>query len=246
MRLPRPVPSPAAPAEARRLLARARRISRDLGPAGVAVRLVQRLVPRRILFLEWYDVFEAWAARPGPSIEAGDTEARWADESDAAAAGALFRGEAEIRRRLALGDRGALLLDGGEVVGHLFFTQRPYDENRLVYRTGGDSWWMYDGYVDPRRRGRRLYGRLFGASLNALSQGGRPVRAFSTVDRLNTASQRAAARRGSRIIGRVLTVRAAGVTVSRVRWVGGRPSWRVHRGPRTVTLPGTSRATPGG
>lgn len=241
---PSPLPAPAAPAAARireslRLVRKAVAIGGMLGPAGVVVRTVQRLVPRRVVFVDWYDVMETRSAAVNVPIARAMPGARWMTAADAAAAGELVRGGQEMRARLGRGDRGALLERGGRVVAHLFFTQRTYDESGLVFATGGDTWWVYDGWVAADARGQGLHPRLFAAAIGDLGDGG--VRALSTIDVLNTSSRRAAARRGARAIGRVLNVRVAGVALSGVRWTGRPTAWRLHTGPREVVVAGVPR-----
>lgn len=235
---------PQAP-EARRLAGRARGIWSELGPAGVAVRALQRVVPRRVLFLDWYALYESWSARPGTPIEDGVHGARWASPGDAPSLAALVNSAEVVAGRLAGGDRAALVEQDGRPVAQLFFAQRLYDENGLQYITGDDVWWVYDGYVAPAARGRRLHGRLFCAALDALGSPGHPVRGVSAIDMLNVASRHSADRRGSRVIGRVLALTVAGFTLSGVRWVGERTRWRVHRGAREVPLPGPSAPAAG-
>lgn len=219
------------------VLQRARTIWSEIGPRGIAVRAVQRAVPARLLHVEWYEVT---STRPdGPPAPLGEVlpGARWAQARDVAALGGLLRGEEVVRRRLAAGDRAALVEEGGRAIAHVFLSQNPYDESGIVFPTGGDTWWVYDAYVIPERRGGGLNARLVLAALRALGADGRAARGVSAIDVLNVPSRRSAARRGARVVGRVLGCTLPGVAVSRVRWTGRRPEWAAHRDRRWVTVP---------
>lgn len=216
--------------------AKVRRLRAEAGTSGLVVRLLER-IPARLVYTQWYGVFES---HPRPGMPLPDTAAtgtvRWAESADAPALGLLQRGEETVRARMARGDVAALTEVDGRVVAHVFFHRGDYDESNVVFTLAADERWIYDGLVAPDMRGRRIHPRMLRWAVDDLARAG-VVRTVSTIDHLNTASLRAAGARGARLIGSVLSVTSLGVTVSSVRWVGGRRRWRVHRAPRRVTPP---------
>lgn len=215
-------------------LGKARRLFARTGPAGIAVRSINRFVPRRLLTLEWFLVFETWV---DPAADAVPAPFRWATRGDAESLGPLHTGERVVAERLDCGDRCLVAVDAGQPMAQLFATQRPWNETGLSYHVPPGAWWMVDAYVAVPHRGRRLHVAMFREMTSRLSADGGRVRAISTIDVLNEASRRSAARRGAREIGAGLAIKTPVAYVTRQRWVGGRAEWRVHRSPRRVDIP---------
>lgn len=227
----------APPARIHRAVGAARRHHSAAGAGGVALRALERLAPARVLRVQWMDVLEQRSSAGARPLAEALEGAWWAGAGDVAALGALVRGEDTVRRRLAAGDRVAAFAPDGDVIAHVWFRQGVYDEDGLLFRTAGDTWWAYDSWVHPGHRGNRLSPRLIEAAHADLAGGG-ATRIVYTIDRLNAPSRRAARWAGARVLGSVLGVRAPGLILTRTRWVGGRPGWRLRRRPHPVEFPG--------
>lgn len=221
--------------QARHTGGKARRILTEVGASGVAIRAVQRVVPRWLLLVEWFAVLETWVT-PGGGLDSV-AGAAWATPEDADDMSVLVRDADTIRERLAAGDRCALVRRDGEVVAHIFFTQRPWNESGLVFAYPSDTWWELDAYVREDHRGRRLHTALFAAVASELARDGR-VRVISTIDVLNTASLRSASFRGARVIGTALVLKGPRGHLSRCHWLAERSAMKLHLRPRTVRIPG--------
>lgn len=215
------------------LLGRLRLILREQGAAGVAVRTVQRFVPRRLLHVEWFTVMQTLPQGGTPALRDAIPGARWATSRDAAAVGRLVRGERIVADRLAAGDRAAIVERDGDVLAHVFVSLGSYPETGLDVRMAPDECWLYDGWVHPDTRGQRLHSRLIQAAVDDLGRQG-VRRALSTIDHLNRASVRSSGRRRATRIGDALVIQTAGVTLTAVRSGADRPSWHLGRGRRTV------------
>jgi GNAT superfamily N-acetyltransferase len=234
-------PAPAAEApiplrDLRRVTARAVDIRARTGTGGIVVRAVQRL-PRRVALTEWYGVLDTHTRARPPVVPAAGEIVRRATGDDRPALAALTGSDDLVAARLARGDEVVVTEVDGQVVAQAWFSTAEYDESNLLFAVRPWERWLYDGRVRDDLRGRGIHPRLLAAAMGMLADQG-VLRVLSTIDHLNTPSQRAAGKRGARTIGTVLSCTVAGVTVSRVQWVGGRARWRVHRGPRRLTTPG--------
>lgn len=208
----------------------------ETGPAGVAVRVVQRVVPRRVLHVEWFLIVETLPGVDPAPLGGSLPTLRWAGPADVAAVGALARGARVVSERLARGDRCAIVDEAGRVSACVFVRSGAYDETGVRFPLAADERWFYDAWVAPAERGRRLHSLLTQAVVDALARDG-VRRVLSTVDHLNRASVRSLRHRRSRAVGDALVLQTAGITVSAVRMGDGRRSWRVHRGPRSTRVP---------
>lgn len=215
---------------------RIRDVLGELGVPGVAVRTVQRTVPRRLLHVEWFLVVETLPSDIREPLGDALPGVRWAEPADAAAIGRLARGTAVVAERFARGDRAAILVEGDRVPACVFVRGGAYDETGLRFPLASDERWFYDAWVTPSHRGRRLHSRLTQAAADDLAGEG-VRRVLSTVDHLNRASVRSLRHRRSRAVGEALVIQAGGVTLSGVRCGLGRRSWRLHRGARSTRVP---------
>lgn len=219
-----------------RLARRARAIHGQKGVAGVAVRTLQRSIPRRVLWVEWFSLFES-VPRPGaPALAEALPEAHWAEPHEAERIGDLLNGGAVVAQRFARGDRVAVVEQGGRPVSHLFLRHGVYEEADIVFHLADDVLWLYDGYTLPEARGRRIYTRLLDAAVDDAGRRG-ARRVISAIDHLNRASRRAAERHGAREFGDVISIRIPGLRISALRVEGGRRAWAVHRVMRIERIP---------
>lgn len=211
------------------------RIRREAGTAGIAVRLVQRVVPRALLHVEWFAVLDTVPRAGAAPLEEAMPGAAWAGEGDTARLGALVRGERAVRDRLRDGDVAAYYEEDGRVVAQVFLRRDAYLESGVRFDLDPDEMWLYDAWVAEDRRGERISSRLVRAVIDDIGRGG--VRhCMSAVDHLNRASVRSGSRRGARTIGSVLSAHALGLTLTSVRGVGRRRAWALHRRPRRIRL----------
>ena len=130
-----------------------------------------------------------------------DPDVRWATAADAdSCLAALFP---SAGRRIAAGDRIAILEDNGRVVAIDCFATGEFGPlDWLVFGVGKNETFGYWNYVVPECRGRGLSGRCSRFALRGLACAGYP-RNFAVVDTFNRKARRAFAKVGSRPVGRI-------------------------------------------
>lgn len=215
---------------------RVRAIHAEKGVAGLTVRTLQRTVPRRLFWMEWFSLFESVPRPDAAPLQEAYPDAHWARPEEAERIGDLLNGTAVVSARLARGDLAAVVEQEDRPVGYLFLRRGVYEEADVVFHLDDDEWWLYDGYTVPEARGARIYTKLLDAAVDdAGRQGARRV--ISAIDHLNRASRRAAERHGAFEFGDVVSIRVPGVRMSALRVRGGRRAWAVHRGMRNARVP---------
>ena len=227
-----------SPVPAGTRLRTARRVFADLGARGIAFVLLERLPG---VHAEWLAVFE----HPRPPADPPRVPGfRWADEGDAAALAGLGEAPSVLAARLRRGDLAATVAGpDGRPVAYAWYRRAGDRGPGLRFEIEPEAAWAYDLLVAPQRRGRGLAGRLLDRAEADLARAG-VRRIVSTVDRVNRASLRVAAARGSACLGDVLALRLAGVTARREAWAGRRPRWSIDRGAGVVPVPRADGARP--
>ncbi len=207
------------------------------GLSGVAFLVARRTLRAAGIRVEWFHVLEQrpeTAALPGrdPIVP------RWVgDTADARMLTTFGRSPELVRRRLAAGDRAAIVTDAQGLVAQLWIHPGGvYDEDGVLFRLAPQEAWVFDGVVAESRRGERIYPRLAVGVARELAERG-VVRMLSTIDAVNSPSLRAAEVRGCAVLGTVVVVRAWGRGVLRTHWRGRSAGWRTLRGPVAVVPP---------
>lgn len=215
---------------------------RDLGVRGVAFIVAQRLLRPPVGHVEWFVVLEHPPSEPRPMGD--DGEIRWARPDEVDLLTSLGRDAAKVRGRLAQGDRAAILVRNGALIGHLWCRWAIYDEQGMLILLRPSETWVYDGEIEPGHRGARLYPRIFTAAAGALAATGTD-RMLSGIDYVNGASLRSARARGSMAIGSIFMVRLLGLSLRREDWFGS-VRWRLymHRAPMSIPPSDAARRRP--
>lgn len=188
------------------------------GLAGVAVTLAGR-IPRRLLSVEWFSVFEV--ALPVAQIPS-EWDVRRAHPEDAPLLARVGHvGVSEIRARFAGGDVAYVALERGVPVGYRWIRSGRWREGDIEFILSPDERWAYDLFVHPDHRGRGVGMAMAVQSLEDLHEQG-VHRVLSVIDHLNASSLRSSRRWGAREIVSVLTVDMGGVHLVHERGVGDR------------------------
>lgn len=214
---------------ARRRLTTLRATLREHGVAGAGYLILQRMALPG-LRVEWFVMFDHCRdmASLAPAF-------RWAGPEEADRLGAFQHGAAGVSARLARGERCAIVEDEGRIVAWVWIVpQGSYDEAGLIVHLGPGEVWAYDALVAPGHRGRRLSPGLKHAVARDLAGEG-VWRIVSTVDRLNTASLRAASRSGQPV-ARFVQLQAGARGVVRIA-TDGAARWHRYRGHLDLRVP---------
>jgi hypothetical protein len=205
---------------------------RELGMRGVAFVVAQRLMRAPHFHVEWFVVLEQPPSTPRPMDPDGDV--RWARPDEVELLASLGRDPDEVRRRLARGDQAAVLVRDGALVGHMWCRRQTYDEQGMLIQLRPPEAWIYDGVVDERFRGARIYPSIYRAAAEALAASGTD-RLLSGIDYVNGPSLRSARARGARAIGSIFMVRVLGLSLRREDWYRF-VRWRLylHRAPMAI------------
>ncbi|WP_217914901.1 GNAT family N-acetyltransferase [Miltoncostaea marina] len=204
-----------------------RQAYRRHGLLGAAIAVAGR-VPDGLLHAQWYSVHETLPPVAGPG--APGLETRRAGAADLPLLAGLGRApEAELRERLAGGDRGYIGLIDGAPVGYYWFRAGAWQEDDIRFVLEPDERWAYDAFVVPGARGRNIASAMAIHALGEL-QGEGVRRVVSVIDHLNEPSLRAAGRHGAHPIASFLTIGVPGLGLLHERRTGARrPSLRLYR-----------------
>jgi hypothetical protein len=169
---------------------------------------------------------------------------RWAGADEVELLASLGRDPAEVRRRLALGDQAAVCVRDGSLVGHVWCRRGIYDEQGMLIQLRPREGWIYDGEVDPRYRGARIYPRIYRTAAGALAASGTD-RLMSGIDYVNGPSLRSARSRGAMAIGSIFMIRVLGLSLRREDWFSW-VRWRAYlrRAPLTIPPAGSTLPRP--
>ena len=163
--------------------------------------------------MEWFVLLDE-RTREGTRLPAGGP-VHWAHRRDARLLAETFGRAPELyERRLATGDRCAVLWDSGAAVADVWFCLRRHEEHRLRLDLADHEGYVYDGKVVDGLRGRRLLQQARVAAGEDLAVDG-ITRLVTAVDAVNGSSLRAARRHGAEPFGSVFLVGILGVSLLR-------------------------------
>lgn len=210
-----------------RRLSRLRAVRCRNGVGGVLVDVIGHVVPDSVLRLDWFVVLERRPGTDHPARSEPGLRCRWAGPPDVESIVSLGRLRAEVVDRFDKGDLVCLLEDDEVPIGFMWFRSHRNDEDGIVFILAPGDIWMYDAFVAPEHRGRRLYALLSHTAMDDLVRRGRARVAFA-VDHLNVAGLRGARAFATGRICSVLRLRIGGASLlrlsstARIRWTA---SW---------------------
>ena len=145
---------------------------RHLGPLYLAMQVVDIVVPKRLFFVEYFEIFgcELMTGAPNAKI---DSEVRWATEDDLENLAKIGRFSNTIARWLGSDARAVVLVQSGTIVACLWIATGRHDQDDwLTFRLHPRDAWTITAWVLPDYRGRGYHARLWAYGTAALAAEG--------------------------------------------------------------------------